>query len=427
MNEKIYDLEAEKAVIGSLFLEPSRTMNILQSRGCKSEWFFYPETRNVFDACMLVLMTHGKIDPVLVKHNIPNSTSDFTVTLAQWCDIAVPAHVLYHANILKQKYELRCIADLCKETMEKVHGINGPTANFVSEVRHKLAMIPSDMKKLSTMDDIVANAKRAAAEAKIHGGSGIASRWYRLRQAFGGYPKGKITLIGARPGQGKTTYLNNEISAAVLRGIPCAVASMEMTAEEWLINAACAEGGLDACRFKDGLFDEVEMAIFDQWADKFAKAPLYINDDTHTISSLCSFMRDVAADKKVELFGFDYLQMIVPEKAARTRNEEVAGISNAIVTTAKQLPQMAVLGVAQLNRSPATDKHREPEMSDFRDSGALEQDAYMGVLIFQDKRNGSDEELDDDAPTIIKIAKRRGGKTGKYGMVFKKTHQKFIE
>jgi len=428
-NVPAQDIESEKALIGCLLLDPSRTMSILQARGCTDEWFYHPETRTIYEACIMALMMGSKIDPVLIRQYLPadKRNSDITITAAHWCDLAVLAHALFYANNLKAKHELRKIHETCSEAIHKIKDVRGSTSTFVSELRHKLSMIPSDLKQISTMDMIINNARKIAEEAKASGSPNIQSRWFRLQRAYGGYPRGKITLVGARPAQGKSTFVNNETTGAALRGIPTAVISMEMTSEEWMINAICAEAGLDANKFKDGGLDWEEMERYKVHEDRLLKAPLYVTDQNQTIGSMCSFMRDMATDKKCELIAFDYLGMIKPESGHRSKQEEVASISNSLTTLAKELTRTAIIGVCQLNRAPQGEKNQEPEMHHLRDSGCLEQDAYLGILLYQDPHAGNGEVLDDDAPTIIKVAKRRGGKTGKYGMIFKKTQQRFQE
>lgn len=424
----IHDIEAEKAVLGSLFLEPQRTMSILQQRGCCSEWFFDPQTRTVFDAVVATLMSGGKVDSIIVKQFLPPEflgERDIVFTIAQWCDMATPAYALHYINILKAKHELRSVQHLCQKTVTNLEEHVGPVAELVSEFRHKLSLIPTDGKVTADMATVIGDVVRSAELAKQRGCARIQSRWYRLQRAFGGYPRGKLTLVGADPGGGKTTFASNEVSHTVLKGIPCAVASMEMTAEEWIENAACAEANLDASRLRNGEFSTEEMALFNQQAELFKKAPLYINDKTHSIGSLCSFMRDMGTDKKCELIVFDYVQMIKTDIGHRSRNEEVGSWSNQIILTAKELPNTAIVGVSQLNRPPPG-KFQEPDLNRLRDSGSLGQDAYLVLLLYQDP-NAGDDKMIDDAPTIIKVEKHRGGKSGKHMMVFKKSHQKFIE
>jgi replicative DNA helicase len=276
------------------------------------------------------------------------------------------------------------------------------------------------------MEDIIKEVVKASEAAKHGRGVRIESRWFKMRRAFGGYPRGKLTLIGADPGNGKTTFVSNEISNCVLKGIPCAVASMEMTSEEWMESAICAEADLDAFKYQAGEFSDEEMERFNAMAERFKKAPLYINDKTHTIGSLCSFIRDMGTDRKCELIAFDYVQMIKSDTGHRSRNEEVGAWSNQIILTAKELPNTALIGISQFNRPVTGGKFQEPDLNRLRDSGSLGQDAYLVLLLYQDPHAG-DEKLDDNAPTVIKVEKHRRGKSGKHILVFRKTNQKFLE
>lgn len=420
--------EAEKAVIGALFLEPRQTLATLTNIGCSPEWFQNTDYRMIYDAILVTLMNGGKVDPILVVEHLPQERrathgSSLHITIASCCDACTTAsHALYYGKIIKEAYERKRIADIMKEGMITLGGKN-PPEQIVSEIRHKLSLVPSQKTEVLTTGSMVDGAIKAATEASVRGYAGVPTRLLRLQKAFDGWAKGKMSLVAARPGVGKTTFVSNDASWNALNNRPTAVASMEMTGEEWMRNAICAEAELDARRFKQGIQSHEEMAKFKEMAERFRKAPLYINTRTHTIGSLCSFIRDMATDKGCELIIFDYLQMLCPSGSARSRQEEVASWSNQINNTAKDLPNTAIIGVAQLNRASMLDKNREPELHDLKDSGSLEQDAYLVAFLHP----GDADEETGITPMLFKVAKNRSGPTCRCGITFKKSCGRFVE
>lgn len=442
MNEgKFIDTNAEKAAIGALILDGinggKSIYNAVLNTGGSRVWFTDPLCRAVFAVIFNRIQSNQPIDMILIADEIykanPTLTDNIPTAMTSWCDLCVSVHHgQYYFSILKTKWQQREVYKKLCAGMEKLESL-APLSEIVSDIRHDLTLVPDTQYVMENNGSIIASSIADFMLAKDKGYSGCPSRWFRFQEKFGGWPKGKMSLVAGRPKQGKSTLANNETAYLALRGVPCAVASMEMSKKEWLTNAICAEAGLDAKKFRRGKFTSDEMKAYRAMGDRFDKAPLTIDDRTHTIGSLCTFIRDMAADKKCEMVVFDYIGLIKQEEGgkAKTRNEEVGSWSSQLSNTAKELPNTAVVGISQLNRGmTGMDKGKpivvRPELHHLRDSGALEQDAYMIVFVYQDPRVGA-VDYENNAPTIIRVAALRGGTTGEIEMTFEKEKQRLVE
>jgi replicative DNA helicase len=201
---------------------------------------------------------------------------------------------------------------------------------------------------------------------------------------------------------------------------------MEMTKEQWLSNAACAEAGVNAENYTNGQCSDEEMLWVEEKLDQLRNAPLYISDKNQTIESLCTFIRDMATDKKCQIVAFDHFGRILKRKGKGTMNDEVTEQSNMIISVAKDCRETAVIGISQMNRTPPGVKFIEPDINRLKDSGALGADAAL-LLFLYPAVDPDSLPPESDIEMIAKVEKNRFGKRGKYGLLFKKTNQKFVE
>ena len=231
-------------------------------------------------------------------------------------------------------------------------------------------------------------------------------------------------MVAARPGEGKSTFANGLAAFTAKNKQAVGVWSMEMTELEWRENMVGANLSLEVKRFKEGNVSEDEMARFRQGLEDTKGLPLYIDDHTYTIDQLVASIRREVLDKCLHLVVIDYLGHIkTSAKAKEKRNEEVSGWSNSLTNLAKDFPDTAFVVLHQLNRGSVMDGNKRPELHHLRDSGALEQDAYAVLFIYQDP----DVEGNSmgDAQTCIEIAKNRGGPKATATVFFQKSLQRF--
>ncbi|MGH9447616.1 MAG: replicative DNA helicase, partial [Terriglobia bacterium] len=256
------------------------------------------------------------------------------------------------------------------------------------------------------------------------GVTGIETGFEVLDSMTSGLQSGELTIIAARPSLGKTALaLNIAAHAAARHKKVVAVFSLEMSKESLLIRLLCSEGRIDSHRLRTGFASKEDWAKMTKALGELSEAPLLI-DDTPALSvmQIRAKARRLKAEKGLDLVIVDYLQLVTGHGRFENRNQEVSYISRGFKAIAKELG-VPVVALSQLSRAPEAGKGREPQLSDLRDSGSIEQDADMVIFIHRGAGNG---EFDDPGVvTELNIGKQRNGPTGPFKLVFLKPYTRF--
>lgn len=264
----------------------------------------------------------------------------------------------------------------------------------------------------------------------------IPSRWTGLQEKTMGKPKGKLTLLAARPGKGKTTCAMNEAAYDAESNYRVGVISLEMTMEELITLMACEREGLDAFKLRSGRFSPEEIDTFMNSCRNIRNLPLYIEEARHgmTINQIVSWIRRAHRVHQIDIVYIDYIQLIRGKDSAN-RPYEVGSWAATLARLAKEL-NISIYALCQLSRAqepPAgTPKEKltlyKPRLTHLKESGGLEENAYIVLLLDQDYEHESPEELSspghERAYYCIDVAKHRGGPTGEVKMIFYKSRQR---
>ncbi len=257
--------------------------------------------------------------------------------------------------------------------------------------------------------------------------TGIPTRYTELDKLLSGLQPSELIILAARPSQGKTALaLNFAENIAIRGGLPVAVFSLEMSKEALLQRLLASVAQVDAHKFRSGRLNREDWRRMTEGLGQISSAPLWI-DDAGSISVLeiGAKARRLKRDKGLSLLIVDYLQLITARGRFNSRQEEVASISRALKGLAKEL-QIPVLVLSQLTRAPEREE-RGPQLSDLRESGAIEQDADVVMFIYRPnffKKDATPEERD---MAEINIAKQRNGPTDKVKFVFLSSFTRFEE
>ncbi|MBQ6501255.1 MAG: replicative DNA helicase [Mogibacterium sp.] len=252
-----------------------------------------------------------------------------------------------------------------------------------------------------------------------------------LNHFTGGLQPGSLNIIAARPSMGKTAFaLNIAQFGGGDSNAPVLVFSLEMPAEQLVQRMISAESGVDLSRLTRGLFDSVEFDAVRIAADTVAKRNIYINDSTQ-LSAMEFFgrcRRFKMRHPDLALIVVDYLQLMSSgEQAARTasRQQEVSDISRMMKATAREM-NCPVIALSQLSRNAENRTDKKPQLADLRDSGAIEQDADVVMMMFREDYYSENENNDlKDSQADIRIAKNRNGSTGVFHLTFKREITRF--
>jgi len=269
--------------------------------------------------------------------------------------------------------------------------------------------------------------------------TGLPSGFADLDAITNGFQPGELIVVAARPSVGKTSLALNILEhLCIQERRPAVLYSLEMRAEQIVSNLLCIHNELGTLEFRRGTLREEEWRRVEESVDRMAEAPLYIDDSAALrIGDLRARARRMRHQQGVELVVVDYLQLVRPGRSRDNRAVEVAEISAGLKALAREL-EVPVLAVAQLNRAVELREQRRPRMSDLRESGAIEQDADVIILLhrtdepdagdpapqaFELPRAGAAEV--PGSPTELIVAKQRSGPTAVCHLVFWKRYLKF--
>src|SRR5579885_2383026 len=257
--------------------------------------------------------------------------------------------------------------------------------------------------------------------------TGIPTGYTELDKLTSGFQPSELLILAARPSQGKTALALNIMENVAIRGAhPVAMFSLEMSKESLLQRLVASVAQIDAHKFRTGHLSREDWRRMTEALGTISEAPLWIDDaGSVSVLEIGAKARRLKRDKGLSLLVVDYLQLITARGRFGNRQEEVSSISRGLKGLAKEL-QIPVLVLSQLTRAPERDE-RGPQLSDLRESGAIEQDADVVMFIYRPhffKQGATPEEREE---TELKIAKQRNGPVDSVKFVFRSRFTRFEE
>ena len=282
----------------------------------------------------------------------------------------------------------------------------------ISQNKKRPGFVSSQELALETIKIIENLAKRKEAI------TGVPSGFKRLDKMTAGLQPSDLIILAARPGMGKTSFgLNIVLNAAITNGLNVGFFSLEMTKEQLMMRMLSSKSKINFSKIRTGFLSDNELENIRNCSSSFERSNIYI-DDTPAINSLelRSRARRLKSDKGLDLLIVDYLQLMRGVTRNDNREREIAEISSALKSLAKEL-QIPIIAISQLSRQTEARTDKKPQLSDLRESGALEQDADMVLFIHRaDAYKRNVEERDGIAEIII--GKQRNGPTGTVTLAF---------
>jgi replicative DNA helicase len=420
--------EVEMAVLGALMIDKDAFMEVGDS--LVPESFYEPRNQMVYEAIRSLSVEDSPIDVLTVTDKLakmgkleevggPGYIADLSSR------VATSANVDYHASIVAEKYLSRQMIQYVNVVGKKVYDESYDIKDVIDEAEGSLfELSQKNMKKdYSVLAPIVDKAKETIMQAYANKGvlSGISSGIAALDEKTLGWQNSDLVIIAARPAMGKTAFaLSMAKNIAADQKIPMAFFSLEMSDVQLtnrLISNACQIEGM---KLVSGQLDGPDLLRLDKKIQKLIDAPLYIDDTAGlSIMDLRSKVRRLVREHGVKLVMIDYLQLMTASGMKfNSRQEEVSLISRSLKGLAKEL-NIPVLALSQLNRNVESRNGAEgkrPQLSDLRESGAIEQDADMVIFLHRPEYFGlkmsKDGTIDYQNKAEVIISKHRKGATG---------------
>jgi replicative DNA helicase len=427
------NMEAEQAVLGAIFLEPSALT--LASEILLPDDFYRVAHQKIFNV-MLDLSDKGKaIDLVTVTEELASSKLIEDVGGVSYlselaASVPTAANIEYYARIVEEKALLRRlirtasgIADDGYMREDEVEALLAEAEKSIMEVAQR-----KNAGSFHNIKDVLVRTYDNIEEMHNRKGdiTGLETGFTELDRMTAGFQRNDLIIVGARPSVGKTAFaLNIAQNVAKKTGENVAIFSLEMGAEQLVMRVLCAEGNIDAQRLRTGSLTDEDWGKLTMAMGSLSNAGIFIDDTPGVrITDIRSKCRRLKQEHGLGMIMIDYLQLILGSgRSGENRQQEVSEISRSLKQLAREL-QVPVIALSQLSRGVEQRQDKRPMMSDIRESGSIEQDADIVAFLYRD--DYYDKESEDRNIIEIIIAKQRNGPVGTVKLAFVKEYNKFV-
>ena len=400
----------------------------------RPEDFYREAHRRIFGAVLNLLERGEAIDVITVGEELTRSNLiDAVGGLSYLSDLAsavpVTANAPHYARIVAQRSLLRDLLAAAGEIAESVYSSQEEPDTVVDQAEARIFKIAERRRSQRSFVPLKEALMTAFSNLEYlyeHKGqvTGVSTGVAQLDRITTGLHPAELIVLAARPSQGKTTLALNLAASAAFSGTPVGFFSLEMASEQLALRLLCSEALVDAGRLRSGFMQDSDWPKINRALGRLADTTFFI-DDTPNISllELRSRARRMKAEHGVGLLVVDYMQLM-HTRSAQSREQEIAEISRSLKALAREL-RVPVLALSQLSRAVEARENRRPQLSDLRESGAIEQDADVVIFIYQDPRAAEDPSRQFEMELII--AKQRNGPTGAVPVAFRKDLGRFTD
>ncbi len=386
--------ELEQAVLGALMLERNAVNEAIDILSPDS--FYVEAHKRIFDAVQGLFRSDQPIDLLTVTEEL-RKRGELDVVggpfyISQLTNkVASSANVQYHARIISQKHILRELIRISSETMRDAFDETADVFDLLDKTEQDLYAITSGNLKRNyePMSDLIRDAIAQIESAKNNTGgvSGVPTGFVKLDKLTAGWQRSDMIIVAARPGMGKTAFvLSMARNIAVEQKRAVAVFSLEMSSTQLVTRLIASEAGISSEKLRKGDLNEQEFTLLHQHIGRLDKVPIFI-DDTPALNifELRAKCRRLKSQHNVELIIIDYLQLMTSggDNKGGNREQEISSISRSIKSIAKEL-DVPIIALSQLSRAVETrGGDKRPQLSDLRESGAIEQDADLVCFLYR--------------------------------------------
>jgi replicative DNA helicase len=426
--------EAEQSVLGAILIDPS-SISIL-SESLRPSHFYYKENQTIFEGMLALFHNNEPIDILTLINELKKQKKHKDMGgkayLSELLEIVpTSANIEHYAKVVRDAAVKRSLISLGSELVRKGFNDEGRIEDLLNLAERDIFSLSqqSIRRNFIPVKDILSSSYEQLEEIMKSGVGmrGLPTGYRHLDNKLAGLNASNLIILAARPGIGKTTFALNIASHLCLEEKKTiGFFSLEMSKEELVDRLLVMEAHLDSWKLKTGKLDEDEMTRLTQAYGRLADANLFIDDTPGlSITEMRTKARKLQIEKKLDMIVMDYIQLADPGRRSDSRVQEVSYISQGLKNLAREL-QIPVIALSQLSRQVEQRGEKKPQLSDLRDSGAIEQDADIVMFLY---RVEEDEDLLPDGKRTIKlsIAKHRSGPTGEFDFVFKANELKFYE
>ncbi|HKO15783.1 MAG TPA: replicative DNA helicase [Gemmatimonadaceae bacterium] len=433
-----YSEDAEQAVLSAMLMDQDA---VLRATEHVDDTMFYAERhRRIFRAMIALTERGAVVDPLTLSDELGRrgelEASGGKEYIGFLVDVVpTAANIDYHAQIVKEKALRRRLIEVSTFIVQEAFEGQQTAFDLIDDAESRIFQVAqararegfTRIKELlwPTMERI---------ESLQHGGqtvTGVPTGFSDLDEYTSGFQPADLIIVAARPSMGKTAFtLNVAQHAAIEAQIPVAFFSLEMSKASLVQRMLTSEARIDAQRLRKGMLRDDDFPRLARAAGILSSAPVWIDDTPGiTLLEMRSKARRLKADAGIGLVVVDYLQLMQGPSNSESRQQEVSQISRGLKALAKEL-SVPVVALSQLSRAPEqrTGDHKRPQLSDLRESGAIEQDADLIMFLY--RQEYYDGPVDKDGNSLegkaeVIVSKQRNGPTGIVNLFFHKQYTRF--
>jgi replicative DNA helicase len=438
--------DAEAAVLGAMIMDRDA---ILRAAEFTDDTLFYREGHRRIFRAIVALNERGVVVDVLTLADELAIRGELDAAggkeyLSHLLDVVpTSANVEYHARIVREKGLIRRLIETSTELVSEAYDGRRTSAELLDHAEQRILQINTERGRegFHRIKELLWPAMERIEQLAQGGGAvtGVPSGFVDLDRLTLGFQPSELSIVAARPSMGKTAFiLNVAQNAAIQAQVPVAVFSLEMAKEQLVARMLAAEGYIDAQRLRNGRLSPDDFSRLAKATGILSSAPIWIDDSPGlTALDIRSRSRRLQVENKVGLVIIDYLQLIAGPADSENRQQEISYISRSLKMLAREL-RIPVVALSQLSRAPEqrSGENRRPQLSDLRESGAIEQDADVVMFLFRPEyyegttdERGEPRRLADGTPleglAELIIGKQRNGPTDTIRLHFHKQYTRF--
>lgn len=421
------NLEAEQSVLGSMLLEKDavdKATEILEV-----EDFYRDAHKQIFTAMLSLSEDAEAIDVITVVEQLKQKGNlDKVGGISYISELAnsVPnaANVEYYCKIVEEKSLLRKLLGVSTDISRHVYEGGYEVEDLLDIVERQVFDVSQGRSTVAAtaIKDVLMETFEQIDYLYMNKGNviGVPTGLTDLDELTSGFHASELIILAARPSQGKTALSLNIAMGAAREGVPVGIFSLEMSKEQLAQRMLSSEAGVNGQRLRTGYLSDEDWPKLSRALGRLSESPIYIDDSPNiSIMELRSKARRLKAEHNIGFLLIDYLQLMHTKGKSENRQQEISEISRSLKALAREL-KIPVLALSQLSRAVEQRQDRKPQLSDLRESGAIEQDADVVLFIYPNPEG--------DNPNIVEliIAKQRNGPTGGVKTVFLKDIGRFV-
>lgn len=425
--------EAEQYLLSCCLIDGSDTIARCLEARVTADSFYVPTNRLLFETMVALYQQRPPVTVELLLEELRTrrqleAVGGIPYILQVSSSIPTTVHAGYFIEKVRELHLLRELIKVATGAVEQCYNFSGGLEEFIDRIEQDLFQVTQARVSESATEikDAVKEANAVIAKMLMKKGelTGVGSGFKDLDQMTFGFQRQEMIIIAARPSMGKTSFALNIAEAAAMPrpgkadAVPTLIFSLEMSASQLALRMLCSRSRVNLKLLRDGLIgrDSAQINDLGKAAEEFQKAPILLDDSSNlTIMEMRAKARRIHSRRKLGLIIVDYLQLVSGTDPRAPREQQVAEVSRGLKALAKEL-DLPVIVLSQLNRA-SEKENRTPRLSDLRESGSIEQDADVVLMLSRPK--DADERFQTAATAAdLIVAKQRNGPVGDLKLTF---------